>query len=88
MILDGKELSPGDSIYSLYRGAGVVQSVNPGNATVRFGSMLLVVSDANIQQNGQKVIGLGKPLVYWPKNMYARDVSAYLPVIEALEQIT
>jgi hypothetical protein len=87
MILDGIKLKPNDTVYSLYRGTGSVQSITATDALVKFGAAVLLISAANITENGKKIIGLSEPLVIWRKPGHTRDVSAYLPVFEALEKI-
>lgn len=87
MILDGVKLKNGDKVYSIYRKFGNVINVTDTEATVDFNGMVLTVSAGNVMEGDTKVYGLGKPLVFWPKSSYTRDVSAYLPIIEALEQL-
>lgn len=87
MILDGQLLKAGDKVFSLFRGEGTVLNATGSGAVVQFGATHVSISTASVEQNGQKVIGIAKPLVYWPKTRHSREVSAYLPIIRQLETL-
>jgi hypothetical protein len=87
MQLDDVNLQIGSPIYHLIHGDGTIKSVRETNATAVFGRMEMVISDATITNNGIKMIGVQKPLVFWRNMPHNRDVSAYLPIILILDSL-
>jgi hypothetical protein len=76
MQLDQQTLAIGDKVHHLLLGDGTIKTISQNSAIAIFGRQEMTVSAATIVQNGVKMIGLGKPIVFWPEVGY-NGVSAY-----------
>lgn len=72
MILDGKKLNVGSSIWHIVHGAGTVQHVWDGAISVKLDGQNMIFNNRG-QLDGSpvtssKLIGLSKPMIIWPEN--------------------
>jgi hypothetical protein len=82
MQLDNHTLALGDKVYHLLLGDGTIKTISQDKAIGIFGTQEVIISAATITKNGTKMIGLGKPLAFWPEFPY-NEVSAYQLVLAA-----
>ena len=87
MELDSTTLKQDDKVHHLLLGAGFIKTTTDDFAVAVFGKQEMMITSGTITNNGVKMIGLGAPLVYWPKSRHTREVSAYLPAIEAMAKL-